>query len=227
MRPETEPPTPKQRAGASDLDALVRLVAAARVARDAGVAVDRVALADGPAPGRELGRELAREQRRLVDAPPRAAVVRVWWAGLSDEVRADLASFAPLAVGNLDGVPWPARSAANHRTLADLIARRGTAPESAPAPGRAFAPPTRPAGAAAIPPRWLALATERIRMSPFAIPASAQSAANAAAGTAIATSNIAARAAARLATAITARAAAVVAAPRATARATRRTAREA
>ncbi|GGA66165.1 hypothetical protein GCM10011490_16030 [Pseudoclavibacter endophyticus] len=108
------------RSHAGDLDELVALASSASVTTAAGVDPDRVRTNAGTT----LGSALAGLQRRLVDAPPRPAVVRVWWAGLSDDARGVLIGHAALTVGNLDGIPWPARVDANHRTLAAHIARR-------------------------------------------------------------------------------------------------------
>lgn len=90
-------------------------------------------------PGLDELRELAKEPesapervRAIIDLPPRSEDVRRWWAELGERARERLGEQAPLLVGNLDGVPWPARIAANHRTLACDIAQR----RAAARPGR-------------------------------------------------------------------------------------------
>ena len=60
-------------------------------------------------------------ERALVDTPPSTDEVRAWWSALTTEQRRELETLAPLAIGNLNGVPWPARIRANHRTLAELL----------------------------------------------------------------------------------------------------------
>lgn len=67
-----------------------------------------------PAPGETPDHHTT---RALLNRPPLATVVREWWAGLSDGERRRLERDAALLVGNLDGVPWPARIRANHVTL--------------------------------------------------------------------------------------------------------------
>ena len=110
-------PTRHRSATTAELDALTMAVAERELEAVAGV--------DDPA----AQRSHAALVRRLVDAPPPARLVRLWWQGLSEAAKTELARHAPLAVGNLDGVPWPARVAANHRTLdAHLRTREGTAP---------------------------------------------------------------------------------------------------
>lgn len=104
---------PLARATPHDLDQLVDLAALAELEAEAHVDA-------GP---RTATAELTALERRVVDAPPRAALVRVWWAGLGADARRILGARAPLATGNLDGVPWPARVEANHRTLRALLDR--------------------------------------------------------------------------------------------------------
>ncbi|SDQ36662.1 Alpha/beta hydrolase [Curtobacterium sp. UNCCL20] len=51
------------------------------------------------------------------DDPPTAADVTTWWAGLAPAERQTLETFAPSAVGNLDGVPYDVRDRANRAVL--------------------------------------------------------------------------------------------------------------
>lgn len=84
--------------------------------------------------------------RALVDHPPRSEEVRRWWADLDRSSRERLSEQAPLLVGNLDGVPWPERIRANHRTLAADIAQRraaGRGRVSAHGPGPVFSAHTK------------------------------------------------------------------------------------
>lgn len=70
--------------------------------------------------------ERARVQREILDAPPSVDSVRAWWAGLPEASRQTLESTTPLAIGNLNGIPWPARIRANHRTLGDLLSEEAS-----------------------------------------------------------------------------------------------------
>ncbi|KAB1662456.1 hypothetical protein F8O01_00455 [Pseudoclavibacter chungangensis] len=65
-------------------------------------------------------------ERATIDRPPAAETVRRWWDALDDTRRARLVERTPLLVGNLDGVPWPRRIAANHATLRAEISTRAT-----------------------------------------------------------------------------------------------------
>lgn len=129
-------PRARRRATATELNALTALVANVAVEIEAGVVPPRTPDSPGASD------ELAALQRRLVDAPPRSQLVRVWWAGLAPQAREQLSALAALAVGNLDGVPWPARVEANRRTLAAFIA-------SLPAPEQGRRPSRRARRAAA------------------------------------------------------------------------------
>lgn len=60
-------------------------------------------------------------QRAIVDGPPPVAEVRAWWAQLAEAERRRLEEDASLAVGNLDGLPWPARIRANHLALGRIL----------------------------------------------------------------------------------------------------------
>lgn len=113
-------PSRPPRTGAAELTALADAVSTGSIDEAAGV---QLADVPGAHPDAMTPTAMANLQRRLVDHPPRQALVRVWWAGLGDDVRRALGLRAPLAVGNLDGVPWPARVAANHRVLAEHVAR--------------------------------------------------------------------------------------------------------
>ena len=62
-------------------------------------------------------------QRALVDFPPPHGEVAAWWRALEPAARRTLEIAAPLLVGNLDGIPWPARSRANHIALAAFLSR--------------------------------------------------------------------------------------------------------
>jgi len=59
--------------------------------------------------------------RALLDAPPAAAQVSGWWAGLDDAARRSVALAAPELVGNLDGIPYVVRNDANRRELRSTI----------------------------------------------------------------------------------------------------------
>lgn len=59
----------------------------------------------------------------LVDEPPTAREVQLWWTALGIEVRGDLMSSAPQLVGNLEGVPFALRSTANRTFLTGAIAQ--------------------------------------------------------------------------------------------------------
>jgi len=55
--------------------------------------------------------------RTLLSAAPPASDVTVWWGGLQDERRHELALTSSSLVGNLDGIPYAARDAANRHAL--------------------------------------------------------------------------------------------------------------
>jgi hypothetical protein len=65
--------------------------------------------------------DLASEVAEIAPRPAAPAAVAMWWAGLSDESRRDLASGWPLLIGGVDGVPGRVRDAANRRALASAI----------------------------------------------------------------------------------------------------------
>lgn len=63
----------------------------------------------------------------LIVSPPQAATVSGWWTALSTADRASFAVSAPQLVGNLDGVPFATRDAANRRSLSSAIAEAKSA----------------------------------------------------------------------------------------------------
>jgi hypothetical protein len=90
-------------------DALGRLTAAAEQSAGAASAV----------------RDLAPRLRALDEVSPEPARVARWWARLTPAERRLLTTAAPGVVGNLEGVPYPVRDAANRRVLAaDITAVR-------------------------------------------------------------------------------------------------------
>ncbi len=66
--------------------------------------------------------------QQLLDAPPAAREVELWWTALDAGAQADLAASAPGLVGNLEGVPFTTRDAANRAFLTETIAQL-SAPE--------------------------------------------------------------------------------------------------
>ena len=58
----------------------------------------------------------------LIDAPPAAREVQVWWSALGMDARSDLMTSAPYLVGNLEGVPLSLRDTANRSYLNSSIA---------------------------------------------------------------------------------------------------------
>lgn len=57
-----------------------------------------------------------------MDDPPSSALVSAWWGGLTPASRTVLTDDAPVVVGNLDGVPYDVRDAANRAVLAARLA---------------------------------------------------------------------------------------------------------
>jgi hypothetical protein len=57
----------------------------------------------------------------LLDEQPPAAVVTSWWAGVEPRQRRVVIAALPGLVGNLDGIPFAVRDAANRQYLAHLI----------------------------------------------------------------------------------------------------------
>ncbi len=55
--------------------------------------------------------------RELIRRPPAASGVLAWWTGLASDARRDLADGMPELVGNLEGIPFDDRDAANRRFL--------------------------------------------------------------------------------------------------------------
>ncbi len=58
----------------------------------------------------------------LIDAPPAARDVQLWWTALGIDERSDLMTSAPSLVGNLEGVPLSLRYTANRSYLSSSIA---------------------------------------------------------------------------------------------------------
>jgi hypothetical protein len=58
----------------------------------------------------------------VLNAPPSASAVAEWWEGTDAGARLRLLSAAPQVVGNLEGVPYGMRDAANRELLADQMA---------------------------------------------------------------------------------------------------------
>jgi hypothetical protein len=67
-------------------------------------------------------RRLAAAATALDEVSPRPAVVASWWARLAPATRRTLVAGAPGVLGNLEGVPYAVRDAANRAVLADRIA---------------------------------------------------------------------------------------------------------
>lgn len=59
---------------------------------------------------------------RLISSPPSASAVNATWEGFSAKKKATLLTEVPELVGNLDGVPYPIRDAANRAFLTSTIA---------------------------------------------------------------------------------------------------------
>lgn len=92
---------------------------------DLAVAHGRTFLTDLTALGRSDLLRAGRDRSVLAtaqDAPPTAAEVTTWWAGLDAEARQRLETFAPSVLGNLDGVPYAVRDRANRAVLTSGLA---------------------------------------------------------------------------------------------------------
>lgn len=92
---------------------------------DLAVAHGRTFLTDLAGMGRSDLLQAGRDRRVFAtaqDAPPTAAEVSTWWAGLGAEDRQRLETFAPSVVGNLDGVPYAVRDRANRAVLTSGLA---------------------------------------------------------------------------------------------------------
>lgn len=61
----------------------------------------------------------------LLEQPPPATAVSTWWGALDRDHRAAVALASPQLVGNLEGVPYATRDAANRAFLADTIRSLG------------------------------------------------------------------------------------------------------
>jgi hypothetical protein len=57
----------------------------------------------------------------LIDSPPAAREVQLWWGALGIDARSDLMSSAPQLVGNLEGIPLSLRYTANRSYLTSTI----------------------------------------------------------------------------------------------------------
>src|SRR4051794_5262678 len=64
-------------------------------------------------------RRLAATVTALDEVSPRPAEVATWWSRLAPATRGNLVAGAPGVLGNLEGVPYPVRDAANRATLAE------------------------------------------------------------------------------------------------------------
>ena len=58
----------------------------------------------------------------LIDSPPAAREVQLWWTALDIDARSDMLTQAPNLVGNLEGVPFSLRDLANRTYLTNSIA---------------------------------------------------------------------------------------------------------
>lgn len=65
--------------------------------------------------------------QQLLDAPPVAHEVELWWSGLGISARSGLMASAPQLVGNLEGVPYSRRDFANRSYLLSSIEQLGQA----------------------------------------------------------------------------------------------------
>jgi hypothetical protein len=83
------------------------------------------AAAERPAGAAEAVRALAPHLGAFEDVTPDPARTAAWWAGLAPANRSLLLAEAPGIVGNLEGLPYPVRDAANRAVLAaDLAGAR-------------------------------------------------------------------------------------------------------
>jgi hypothetical protein len=64
--------------------------------------------------------------QQLLDSPPVAREVQLWWSGLGISARSGLMTSAPQLVGNLEGVPYSLRDYTNRSFLASSIDALGT-----------------------------------------------------------------------------------------------------
>ncbi|WIB27321.1 alpha/beta hydrolase [Curtobacterium sp. MCSS17_015] len=64
----------------------------------------------------------ARVTATAMDDPPSSTLVTAWWAALTPASRTVLTDDAPVVVGNLDGVPFDVRDAANRAVLTSRLA---------------------------------------------------------------------------------------------------------
>ncbi|WP_331093069.1 alpha/beta hydrolase [Lacisediminihabitans sp.] len=67
---------------------------------------------------------------RMIVSPPKAAAVTSWWADLPAATRVSLGKTVPELVGNLDGLPFQARDAANRLALKQAIAKERSSVDS-------------------------------------------------------------------------------------------------
>jgi pimeloyl-ACP methyl ester carboxylesterase len=79
----------------------------------------------------------------LVDRPPAAREVQLWWQALGIEARATMITSAPQVIGNLDGVPFSLRDYANRWFLNTTLAELSTTIENASARSEALDSSTR------------------------------------------------------------------------------------
>lgn len=84
--------------------------------------LDQLALLPGSDISRFIGQNPSKVSRLLAN-PPSARSTSALWAGLSKSGQKALARSAPQLVGNLDGVPFDVRDAANRRYLHQSISR--------------------------------------------------------------------------------------------------------
>lgn len=68
--------------------------------------------------------------KSLIDAPPAAREVQLWWNALGIDARSDLMSSAPFLVGNLEGMPISLRNIANRAYLTSTIDQLSAIPAS-------------------------------------------------------------------------------------------------
>lgn len=97
-----------------------------------GSSLDTIARLDGVALLDQLVRLEPAERGRFVDehpdavagllsAPPSASTVTTWWLRTPSSARADLSAELPGVVGNLEGLPYDVRDAANRAFLTDTV----------------------------------------------------------------------------------------------------------
>ncbi|MCU1514634.1 MAG: putative secreted protein, partial [Microbacteriaceae bacterium] len=83
--------------------------------------LDQLTLIPSSKIARYMAGNPAAVSRMLVD-PPMAASVTSWWSGLSSATKRSLSASAPELIGNLDGLPFATRDAANRSYLAKSLA---------------------------------------------------------------------------------------------------------